>query len=100
MALSDSDIRGLARLARLELSEAEIALHRRHINALIERFDALQRVDVSGVEPTAQIIPLHTVLRQDDVGESLPREEALANAPAVRDARFAVPRILGDTSRD
>jgi len=94
VAISDGEMRALARLARLELSEAEMAAQHRHINALMRQFDVLRGLDLAGVPPTSQSIPLAAALRDDEPAESLGRDAVLANAPDITDGCFAVPRIL------
>lgn len=94
MSLSAEDVLKVALLSRLELDEAEIERQARHLNQLIDQFAKLQELDVMGVEPTSHSIPVHNVMREDAVQPSLPRDEALANAPEARDGCFVVPRIL------
>ncbi|MCC6731560.1 MAG: Asp-tRNA(Asn)/Glu-tRNA(Gln) amidotransferase subunit GatC [Chthonomonadales bacterium] len=96
MALTPDDVRKVALLARLELDDDEIERQSRRINELMARFEALQQIDVTGVEPTFQSVPMCNVLREDEPRPSLHREELLANAPESRDGLFIVPRILGD----
>jgi aspartyl-tRNA(Asn)/glutamyl-tRNA(Gln) amidotransferase subunit C len=94
MALTPEEIRKVALLARLELDDEEVEVQAQHINELLQRFEALQKLDVDGVEPTSHSIPLFNVLREDEPTPSLSRDEALANAPEARDGCFVVPRIL------
>ena len=94
MSLSREEVRKVALLARLELTEEELEAQARHINALLDAFQVLQTLDVSGIEPTSHSIPLSNVLREDAIRPSLPREAVLANAPEARDGLFVVPRIL------
>lgn len=94
MYLSIEEVRRVAQLARLELDDEELEKQTHRINSLIEQFEALQAVDVEGVEPTSHSIPLFNVFREDEVRPSLPREEVLANAPEAQDGCFVVPRII------
>jgi len=94
MTLSAEEVRKVALLARLELDDDEIERQTRHINDLIARFEALQEVDVTGIEPTSHSVPLVNILREDVVKPSLSRDEVLANAPESRDGCFIVPRIV------
>ena len=94
MALSRDEIRKVALLARLELSDAELDEQAKHFNDLLLQFDILQSVDVRGIEPTSHSIPLVNVLREDVARPSLSREQALANAPESRDGCIVVPRIV------
>lgn len=94
MALNLDDVRKVALLARLELEPEELERQGRHMNDILLQFEALQKLDVSGVEPTSHSVPLFNVFREDHARPSLPRDEALANAPESRDGCFIVPRIL------
>ena len=94
MALSREEVRKVALLARLELTDAEIDDQAKHINDLLKTFEALQQVDVTGIEPTSHSIPVVNVLREDQVLPSLSREAVLANAPEARDGCFIVPQIV------
>ncbi len=94
MALTPEEVRKVALLARLELEDDEVEVQARHINELLARFEALQALDVSGVEPTSHSIPLCNVLRDDVRRPSLSREDVLRNAPEATDECFVVPRII------
>ncbi len=96
MALSADEVRKVALLARLELSPDEIEVQATNLNNLLAQFEALQALDVTGIEPTSHSAPVFNVLREDAVRPSLPREQALANAPEHRDGCFVVPRIIAD----
>lgn len=94
MPLTLDDVRRVANLARLELTDDEAAVQLRRINELMERFDSLRELDVEGIKPTAHSAPVHNVLREDAARPSLPRDEALSGAPDAREGCFAVPLIL------
>lgn len=94
MALTRDEVRKVALLARLELTEAEIDAQGRHINDLLRHFENLQSLDLTGVEPTSHSLLLVNVLRDDVMQPSLPRDQVLANAPEARDGCFVVPRIV------
>lgn len=96
MEITDSDIRSIAHLARLDLTDEEVAVQRRHISALLRYFAKLQTLDVSSVAPTAHALDFRNVLREDVVEESLDPRTLLQNAPRVQDDCFIVPRILED----
>ena len=94
MALSRDEVRKVALLARLELTEEELDEQAKHINTLLEQFEVLQQIDVTGMEPTSHAFPVYNVLREDASRPSLPQETVLANAPEKRDGCFVVPRIV------
>ena len=85
----------LARLARLELTEAEKASMEHDLTEILALMEQLAAVDVSGVEETARVLPIQNVFRQDVPAPSANRDEILANAPESRDGCFAVPRVIG-----
>jgi aspartyl-tRNA(Asn)/glutamyl-tRNA(Gln) amidotransferase subunit C len=93
--LSLDDVRHVAKLARLDLSDGEITTLQSELTALLDHVDKIRQLDTAGVPPTAHPLPLQNVLRADDVRPSIDREVVLAEAPAVEDERFLVPSILG-----
>ncbi len=96
MLLNREEVRKVALLARLELTDDEIDQQAVNLNGLLDKFEALQEIDVSDVEPTSHSIPMVNILRDDLLVQSLSRESTLANAPESRDGCFIVPRIVGD----
>ena len=91
---AEFDVRYTARLARLNLSEEEIARFQAQLSQVLEYVEKLKQVDVSGVEPTAHAVPLVNVMRADEVRPSLPHDEAMRNAPAQVNGLFQVPKIV------
>ena len=94
--LSRDDVVHVARLARLDLTEAEIDLFTGQLTDVLRHAQAVASLETAGVPPTAHPVPLVNVLRVDVPRPSLDRDEVLAQAPAAEDHRFRVPRILGD----
>jgi aspartyl-tRNA(Asn)/glutamyl-tRNA(Gln) amidotransferase subunit C len=94
--LTRADVEHVARLARLALSEDEIAALTGELGAILDHAAEVSALDTAGVEPTAHPLPLVNVLRPDVARPGLPRDEVLAAAPDAEDGRFRVPRILGD----
>ena len=94
MALTEAEVRWVAKLARLELSEAELAVMTRQLADIVAHFDQLQSVDTAGVEPLAHAIELHNVFRPDEPAPSLPVDDALANAPRRNRGFYSVPAVL------
>jgi len=84
----------IARLARLGLTEAEVEKFREQLSNLLENFEALQQVDTTDVPPTTQSIDLQTVVRDDEVAESLTPGQILANAPQKDGDFFRVRAVL------
>lgn len=94
MKLSKEEVEHVALLARLELSEEEKERLTGHLNQILVHFEELQKLDTSDIEPTSHSIPVQNVFREDVVGECLPVDEAIANAPESRDDYFVVPQVV------
>ena len=89
-----AEVEHVARLARLALDADEKERMRSQLDAILGYVEQLRRVNTDGVEPTAHVLPLVNVLRDDEVWPSYPVEAMLANAPDAQDGQFRVPRIL------
>lgn len=94
MKLSREEVLHIARLARLGLAEAEVDKFSEQLSNILENFAILQKVDTTGVPPTAQAIALQNVTRDDEVAPSLPPNEILANAPRREGDCFRVRAVL------
>jgi aspartyl-tRNA(Asn)/glutamyl-tRNA(Gln) amidotransferase subunit C len=96
MAIDSQAVDHVARLARLALDESERERMMGELTQILEHAEKIQALDLDGVEPTSHSLPVRNVMRPDEVRPCLSQEEALANAPAVEDGRFKVPRIIED----
>ncbi len=94
MKLSRKEVEHVAFLSRLALNEREAEEFTRQFNQMFEQFEKLNELDTSQVEPTAHVLQMQNILRQDSVRASLPVDEVLANAPDREDGYFSVPRIM------
>ena len=94
MKLTDEEVRHIALLARLGISEAEVEKFRNQLSSILENFDILSQVDTEGLAPTAQSVALENVYRPDEAKPSLPVDEVLANAPEKEDNSFKVNAVL------
>ena len=92
--ISRTDVEHVARLARLGLTDDEIDLMQGQLNRILEAIGQLQSVDTSAVGPTAQVIALENVMRDDEPRPSMERDAALANAPLRKGAHLRVPVVL------
>lgn len=92
--LSEDDIRKVAELARLNLSDQEVAELRPQLSKLIDYVAVLEEVDTEDVEPMVHAIEQTNVFRDDVRRDPLPREDALANAPKTDGKYFLVPQII------
>jgi aspartyl-tRNA(Asn)/glutamyl-tRNA(Gln) amidotransferase subunit C len=88
------EIDRLALLARLDLSEDEKKLFSKQLGSIIDYIDKLNELDTTDVEPTAHVLPVKNVFRDDETRPSLPRDKALQNAPDAKDGFYKVPRII------
>ncbi|HEX2849621.1 MAG TPA: Asp-tRNA(Asn)/Glu-tRNA(Gln) amidotransferase subunit GatC [Acidimicrobiales bacterium] len=94
--ISADDVRHVAKLARLAVTDDEVELFAGQLAAVLEHAQDVEALDTGGVAPTAHPLPLENVLRDDVARPGLDRDEVLAMAPAAEDGRFRVPRILGE----
>ena len=94
MRLSVAEVEHVAQLAQLALSDQEKELFREQLSSILEHAARLQELDTAQIPPTATVLPLENVMREDQVEPSLSQEDALANAPAVADECFRVPVVL------
>ncbi|HNO77844.1 MAG TPA: Asp-tRNA(Asn)/Glu-tRNA(Gln) amidotransferase subunit GatC [Phycisphaerae bacterium] len=92
--LTESEVRHIAMLGRLQLSDDEIAMMTEELSAIVGYVDQLSEVDVEGVEPTAHAVNVQNVFRDDVVRDSIGPDKALANAPQREDSFFRVPKVL------
>jgi aspartyl-tRNA(Asn)/glutamyl-tRNA(Gln) amidotransferase subunit C len=94
--LSRSDVEHVAHLARLGLTEDELARLEGQLNHILDQYAVLSELDTDHIAPTAQTIELENILRDDVVQPSLPAADVLANAPQRAGEYFIVPPILGE----
>jgi aspartyl-tRNA(Asn)/glutamyl-tRNA(Gln) amidotransferase subunit C len=88
------DVPYLARLARLELTQEEIDLFGGQLGRILDHVEQMNKLDISGIEPTAHAITVFDVIREDAVTESLPKPTILDNAPHNANGLFLVPKVL------
>ena len=96
MALTTQDVANLARLARIELTEAELEVLVPQLDVILESVARVSEVAAEDIPPTSHALPLTNIFRADELRPSLSREQVLAGAPAAEQMRFRVPRILGE----
>lgn len=94
--LSIEEVRAIADLARLEMSDAEIERYAAQLSDILGYFTMLQEVDISDIEPIDSVLPLTSVMRRDEVLPAMNPEEVVANAPEAEDHQFRVKPVLGD----
>lgn len=98
--ITSEDVRHVAELARLSMSEAEIEACRADLTSILGHIATINAVDVSGTDPLAHAIDMSNRLSEDVVEQSLPIDDVLGNAPALEDRFIAVPKVLdtGDSA--
>lgn len=94
MRISKEDIEHIASLGRLHLTEREKELFGSQLSSILGYMEKLNELDTTDVAPTSHILPLSNVMRDDVPGPSIPREDALMNAPDHTDKFFRVPKII------
>jgi aspartyl-tRNA(Asn)/glutamyl-tRNA(Gln) amidotransferase subunit C len=95
MAITREDVLHVAGLARLEIPEGEVEAVREQLGAILEAVGKVSELDLSDVEPTSHPLDLVNRWAADEPRPSLPREEALRNAPDPEDGSFRVPAVGG-----
>jgi aspartyl-tRNA(Asn)/glutamyl-tRNA(Gln) amidotransferase subunit C len=96
MSVTITDVEHVAALARLSFTDEQKQKLSGELNAILAYMDQLNSLDTSSVEPLSHVIELQNVFREDVRLTSLPRDEALRNAPAATATHFRVPKVIGD----
>jgi len=94
MALTSEEVLHIARLARIAVTDDEVARLTKQLSGILDHFAALAAVDTGDLEPTAHPLPLSNVMRDDLVAPSLSQAEATANAPRTEDGYLRVRAVL------
>ncbi|HTY70993.1 MAG TPA: Asp-tRNA(Asn)/Glu-tRNA(Gln) amidotransferase subunit GatC [Actinomycetes bacterium] len=96
-ALTRAEVAHLAKLARIEMSDAELDHLSGQLEVILEAVARVSEVAAEDIPPTSHAVPLTNVMRADAVASGLSQDEALAGAPVpAEEQRFRVPRILGE----
>ncbi len=90
------DIDYVAKLARIELTDDEKTTYSRQLGQILEYFERLSKIDVSGVEPSAHAHAIYNVMRDDVETPAMSVSDALMNAPASRENQVCVPKVVDD----
>ena len=94
MKITKAEVEHVARLARLELSAAEVETFTGQMDAILAYVEKLNELDTSGVVPTAHAVPMENSFREDEVRPSIGVDKALANAPERAEGFFRVPKVI------
>ena len=96
MSLTREQVLHIARLARVGVTEEDVARLQEQLSEILEHFEALRALDTEGVPPTSHPLPLESVMRPDEIRPSLSTEDVLANAPLAQEDAFRVRAILDE----
>lgn len=96
MSISIDEVRHVAKLARLDLDEAEVLALQGELNSLLGHFADIRDLDVSGIEPTSHAVAMQNVWAEDVPFDPFARDVALRNAPLTKAGLFVVPQIIED----
>jgi aspartyl-tRNA(Asn)/glutamyl-tRNA(Gln) amidotransferase subunit C len=97
-AINEAQVRHVAKLSRLKLTDEQISIYTRQLGNILGYIEKLSELDTEGVEPTAHVAPLRSVLRDDVARPGMGVEKVLQNAPDADEDFFRVPRVLEDSS--
>lgn len=100
MKIDRDMVEHIAELAKLQLTDEEIDLYAGQLSAILDYAEMLQTLDTDAIPPTASVLPLKNVLREDKPQPSLPRERVLANAADAANGQFRVEAVLDDSAGD
>jgi len=94
MALTLDEVKHIAELARLKLTDEELEHYRGQLSSILEHVARLQALDTAGIPPTFSVLPAHNALRADEARPGLTTEQLLRNAPQKEANQFIVPPVL------
>lgn len=94
MRLTRTQVKHIAHLAHLSLSDEEIALYQDQLSAILVHAERLQDLDTDAIAPTAAILSIDSVMRRDESRPSMPQKDLMGNAPASAEGMLMVPPIL------
>jgi len=97
MSLNETDVRWVSHLGRIHLTDQEVSKFAGQLGAILEHVKEFDALDLKDVEPMAHALDMKNVFREDLVRPSLPREEALANAPRSDGEFYIVPKVIQET---
>ena len=92
--ISSEEVKHIARLCKIELTEQEESLFTPQLNDVLRFFKAIEKVETTSIPPTFHVSQAKDVLREDKIGACLPREKALQNAKKKEDGFFKAPKIV------
>ncbi|MBI4318249.1 MAG: Asp-tRNA(Asn)/Glu-tRNA(Gln) amidotransferase subunit GatC [Chloroflexi bacterium] len=94
MKISRAEVEHVAHLARLGLTDDELEKLREQLSSILENMEVLGELDTAAIPPTAHVLPVENVMRPDVVGQCLPVEDVLLNAPRAEEGFFHIPPVF------
>ena len=94
MKISEEEVRHVAKLARLDLTDEEVAMFSRQVGDILDYVDQLNTVDTEGVEGASHAISVNNAFREDKAVDSMDPDLALSNAPEREDTDIIVPKVI------
>ena len=94
MQITKKEIEHVAKLARISFSEEEKEKFTNEFSGILEFVDKLNEINTDGIEPTAHVLPVQNVFREDIIEQSMDRDKALQNAPSKEAGCFSVPKVV------
>ena len=94
MALSEKDVQYVAKLARLEVTDQEVAKYTQQLANILEYVEQLNKLDTSNVEPLTHPLDMKNVFSEDVVVPSMTQADVLSNGPEIQSGHFKVPKIM------
>jgi aspartyl-tRNA(Asn)/glutamyl-tRNA(Gln) amidotransferase subunit C len=98
MAVTIKEVEHIAKLAKLEFTDAEKEKFTHQLNQILEYVEQMNKLDTSHVEPLSHVIELSNVFRPDEVKQGVSTAEALKNAPSKTEEFFKVPKVINERS--
>jgi aspartyl/glutamyl-tRNA(Asn/Gln) amidotransferase C subunit len=93
--ISEEEVKHVAKLARLSVTDAEAEAYQKELNSVLEHFETLQGLDTESADPMSHVLELKNVWREDEPEESMKTDSPLSNAPDRESGYYKVPKILG-----
>ena len=94
MSVSREEVQKIVELSKLQFSENELEKFTKDLSNIVDFADKLAKLDVEGVKPTAHILDIQNVFKEDNVKPSYKREEILKNAPSAQGGCISVPKVV------
>jgi len=92
--ITRDDVIYIAKLSRLDINDSELDNYVQHLQQILKYVEKLNEIDTSNIEPTAHVLPMQNVTREDEIKESVTNEAAVKSAPDIENGFFHVPAVI------